>query len=253
MKKYIIVTMLSGLCLGGVLIFNYFTPSTTGQSYDNINHVKKLNDLAKTSNLTNTNEAEILLNEAFKVVTTNDSSILSNFPEIKSRIIRSELKYRNNQREGVSETNIAVVINNLAAQFNAPEYAKTNELEVRELRVTAARIMPNFVGRYRANEEDRVGSVNTEINPKMSPIESVFTVGVLIVQKRTSPYYQMSNAEKQADWVNLHKPNVIDNLPDNPARQAEMDRIVTNGISNMNLNAMKTAVNQVLDNLGIEQ
>jgi hypothetical protein len=223
MKKYIIVTILTGLCLCGVLMFNNFTPSTTGQSYDNINHVKKLNDLAKTSNLTNTNEVETFLNEAIRVSNGIDSSNLTDFTDIKNRIIRSELKYRNNQRDGVSETNIAIVINNLATQFNAPEYTKTNELEVRELRVTAARIMPNFVGRYRIAEEDRVGYVNQEINPKMSPIESVFTVGTLIFQKMHSPYYQMSNAEKQADWVNLHKPNVIDNLPDNLARQSEMD------------------------------
>lgn len=253
MKKYIIVTMLFALCIGGILLFNNFTPSTTGQSYDNINHVKKLNDLAKTSNLTNTAEAEIFLNEALRVSNGIDSSVLSNFTDIKNRIIRSELKYRNNQRDGVSETSIAVVINNLAAQFNAPDYAKTNELEVRELRVTFSRIMPNFVGRYRVNEEDQVGSINNEINPKMPPIEAVFTVGTLIFQKMHSPYYQMSNAEKQADWVNLHKPGVIDNLPDNLARQAEMDVIVSNGTRNMSLNDAKNKVNELLTNLGIEQ
>lgn len=234
-------------------MFNNFTPSTTGQSYDNINHVKKLNDLAKTSNLTNIGETEILLNEALRVSNGIESSTLSNFPDIKNRIIRSEIKYRNNQRDGISENNIAVVINNLAVQFNAPVYAKTNELEVRELRVTAARIMPNFVGRYRLAEEDRVGYVNQEINPKMSPIESVFIVGTLVFQKMHSPYYQMSNAEKQADWVNLHKPNVIDNLPDNLAKQAEMDTVVSTGTRNMSLSAVKTAINQTLDNLGIEQ
>jgi hypothetical protein len=253
MKKYIIVTMLSGLCLGGVLMFNNFTPSTTGQSYDNINHVKKLNDLAKTSNLTNTNEAEILLNEALLVSLRVDNTMLSNLTEIKSRVIRAEVKFRNNQRDGVTETNIAVAINALATQFNAPVYAKTNELEVRELRVTAARIMPNFVGRYRANDEDRVNSINSEINPNMSPIESVFIVGLLAYQKMQSPYYQMSNAEKQTDWINLHKPNVIDNLPDNEVRKAEMDLVFTNGIRNMNLNSVKNTINQVLDNLELEQ
>jgi hypothetical protein len=252
MKKYIIVTMLSGLCLCGVLLFNNFTPSTTGQSYDNINHVKKLNDFAKTSNLTNTNEAEILLNEALKVSNGIESSTLSNFPDIKNRIIRAELKYRNNQRDGVSETDIAVVINNLATQFNAPEYAKTNELEVRELRVASARIMPNFVGRYRIAEEDRVGLINNEINPKMSPIEAVFITGFLVSQKTSSPYYQMSNAEKQADWVNLHKPNVIDNLPDNRERQIEMNTVISNGTRNMGLNEAINKVNQLLTNLGIE-
>jgi hypothetical protein len=253
MKKHIIVITVLVFCLGVFLVFNKFTQSTTGQSYDNINHVKKLNDLAKTSDLTNTNEAEILLSEALRVSNAVDSSILSNSTEIKSRVIRAEAKFRNNQRDGISETNIAITINALATQFNAPDYAKTNELEVRELRVTAARIMPNFVGRYRITEEDKVSYVNQELNPKMSPIESVFTVGTLIFQKMHSPYYQMSSAEKQADWVNLHKPNVIDNLPDNLARQAEMDTIVSNGTRNMSLSAIKTTINQALDNLGIEQ
>lgn len=115
----------------------------------------------------------------------------------KERVIRSEINYRNGRRQGIAEANIVRLIDELAARFDAPDYARTSPDEVRMLRLTFAEIMPHFIPRQpfqgaNAVEERAVFSVA----PQMSPLEAVYITSHLLWQKQHSAYALFTQAER---------------------------------------------------------
>lgn len=248
MKKYIAFTiLLATFVVTGILLF--FGEFVEGQTQQPKDFFGDLNNKSRLANPNNDASINSLVDETFNFMIIDPSSVPS---QIKERIARTEKKYRNNQRSGIPEVKVVQALNGLATRFNAPEYARTNEMEVRDLRMSMMTHLPQFVGVFRESEANRNNSVNPIINQNLSPTEAVLMMLMMIQQKETNPFYQMTDAEKSASWQQLHDKGGLSNLPDNDERIQEMNQISNNARSLGKTKALKI-VNQVLNALEMEQ
>lgn len=247
MKKYIVLTMLlATLLASGFLFFGRFVKGQTQQPKD------FFGDLNNKSRLANPNDdasINALVDEIFNFMLIDLSEVPS---QIKGRIARTEKKYRNNQRSGIAEVKVVEAINGLAIRFNAPEYARTSETEVRDLRISMMPYLSQLVGVFRESEANNNNSVNQTINPNLSPAEAVVIMLMMIQQKETNPFYQMTVAEKSAVWQQLHSKDGLPKLPDNDDRIQQMKQI-TNTAGNLSDTEKLNLANRALDILGMEQ
>jgi len=172
--------------------------SQASQSDERIFPHVRINRIARA--LTGANESTIreLIDAVFR------ASRLEMVPEralrpFKERLIRSEISYRSGRSPGVSEESIVRVIDQLADKFTAPEYARTSQEQVKELRLGLSGIMPDFI--VRRPLENRVPpeqDFGFTVYPLMSPVEAVYVLQYLITQKEHSEYYQVTPGERSA-------------------------------------------------------
>ena len=115
----------------------------------------------------------------------------------RERLVRTEINYRKGQKAGIREVNIVRVIDELAQELNAPEYARTDEDEVRETRLAISYMMPHLVvpQPLGAEEQSSMGLPYT-VSPTMSPLEAVFVTHFLIMQKEINESSQITPAER---------------------------------------------------------
>lgn len=114
----------------------------------------------------------------------------------KERLVRTEINYRSGQTAGVPEVNVVRVLDELARELNAPEYARTDEVEVRETRLAISGMVPNLIAAQPLNpgEESTTGSFS--VRPLMSPLEAVFVTRFLILQKEINEFAQITSEER---------------------------------------------------------
>ena len=122
------------------------------------------------------------------------SAILRPFME---RVAQAEVNYRRGQRAGIPEANVVRVFDYLAVKLRAPNYARTDEDEVRDKRLSISQIMPNFIPRrpLGAAEKSLAGFPYT-VDPLMSPIEAVYVTHSLITQKEMSEFSLLTTQER---------------------------------------------------------
>ena len=113
------------------------------------------------------------------------------------RVAQSEIDYRSGRKAGIPESNIVRVIDHLAAKLGAPQYARTDEDEVRDMRLSVSQMMPNFIPRrpLGAGEESPAGLSYT-VDPLMSPLEAVYVTRFLIRQKEMSEFSLLTTEER---------------------------------------------------------
>src|SRR5215510_9548408 len=113
------------------------------------------------------------------------------------RVAQSEIDYRSGRKAGIPESNIVRVIDHLAAKLGAPKYARTDEDEVRDMRLSISQMMPNFIPRrpLGAGEESPAGLPYT-VEPLMSPLEAVYVTRFLIRQKEMSEFSLLTTEER---------------------------------------------------------
>lgn len=188
---------------------------------------------------------------------------------IKERLIRAELKYRESH-QGVREGNVVEVINNLASRFGAPDYAKTTLLQVRFMRASLRRYVPNLVAVE--TQESRMGlrqPVGTGMNPEVSPLEAAFLALLMVQQKMLNDDWQQTPEEWAANQKKryLSRPKVApqDNAgpqfgvsPEDEERQRrnnekrnEMRLLVYRGAAKLNPARLNDLIQSSLDTLGI--
>jgi hypothetical protein len=124
----------------------------------------------------------------------------------KERLIRAELNYRRGQKDGIPEANTVRVINELARELSAPEYAKTDEDQVQETRLVISSLMPHFIVQQplRSGEESSTGSPYT-VDPTMSPLEAVYVTRFLIMQKEINESYLVTPTERAETKATIKK------------------------------------------------
>jgi len=113
------------------------------------------------------------------------------------RVAQSEIDYRSGRKAGIPESNIVRVIDFLAAKLGAPKYARTDEDEVRDMRLSISQMMPNFIPRrpLGAGEESPAGFPYT-VDQFMSPLEAVYVTRFLIRQKEMSEFSLLTTDER---------------------------------------------------------
>src|SRR6266545_773724 len=116
------------------------------------------------------------------------------------RVAQSEIDYRGGRKAGIPESNIVRVIDHLAAKLGAPKHARTDEDEVRDMRLSISQMMPNFIPRrpLGAGEESPAGFPYT-VDPLMSPLEAVYVTRFLIMQKEMSEFSLLTAGELAAE------------------------------------------------------
>jgi hypothetical protein len=122
------------------------------------------------------------------------SAILRPFME---RVAQAEINYRSGREAGIPEANVVRVFDYLAVKLGAPNYARTDEDEVRDKRLSISQIMPNFIPRRApgAGEESPLGFPYT-VDPLMSPLESVYVTHSLITQKESGEFSLLTTEER---------------------------------------------------------
>jgi hypothetical protein len=113
------------------------------------------------------------------------------------RVTQAEIDYRRGRKAGIPEFNIVRVIDHLATTFGAPKYARTDEDEVRAMRLSTSQMIPNFIPRrpLGAGEESWPG-ISYTVDPLMSPLEAVYVTRLLIMQKEHSEFSLLTTEER---------------------------------------------------------
>jgi hypothetical protein len=110
------------------------------------------------------------------------------------RIVQAESQYRNGAHPAVHESDVVKAINNFANSIGAPQWAHTNQIEVRRLRMHMLTLYPQLMAsqappdskqHYKAIDED------------MRPIEGAYVATTLIYQKLYNSKYQFTDAEQK--------------------------------------------------------
>src|SRR6266545_3445939 len=135
------------------------------------------------------------VNEKAGAVTGADESAIVR--PLLERVAQSEIDYRGGRKAGIPESNIVRVIDHLAAKLGAPKHARTDEDEVRDMRLSISQMMPNFIPRrpLGAGEESPAGFPYT-VDPLMSPLEAVYVTRFLIMQKEMSEFSLLTTEER---------------------------------------------------------
>ncbi|MFY9619861.1 MAG: hypothetical protein WAQ99_08610 [Pyrinomonadaceae bacterium] len=124
----------------------------------------------------------------------------------KERLVRTEINYRKGEKAGIPEGKIVRVLDELAQALNAPEYARTDEDEVRETRLALSQMIPHLIvpQSLGGGEQSSMGPPYT-VSPTMSPLEAVFVTRFLIMQKQNNQFSQITRAERADIKISIKK------------------------------------------------
>lgn len=124
----------------------------------------------------------------------------------KERLVRTEINYRSGQKAGIPEENIVRVFDELTQALNAPEYARTDQEEVREMRLAISQIIPHLiVPQYLGTEEQSSTGLPYTVTPTMSPLEAMFVTRFLIMQKEINEFSQITPDERAEIKIRIDK------------------------------------------------
>ena len=146
------------------------------------------------------------LADAVLVLTIGDGVPSVFVSPYKERLVRAELNYRTGQKDGIPEANTVRVIDELARELSAPEYAKTDEDQVHETRLAISSLMPHFIVQQplRSGEESSTKAPYT-VDPTMSPLEAVYVTRFLIMQKEINESYLITPTERGETKATIKK------------------------------------------------
>src|SRR5882724_4931201 len=112
----------------------------------------------------------------------------------KERLARAEVNYRSGLAPDITGHNIVLLIDGLVQKLEAPDYARTDDDEVLDLRAGLVAQMPHLVGNFSQAESKNAAAIGPE--DKLSPIEAVLVTRILIMQKEHNEAFQTTQAER---------------------------------------------------------
>jgi len=186
--------------------------------------------------------------------------------EVKDRLARAELEYRQGRKQGVHERDIVELVNSMADKLGAPSYAKTSLPQVRVLRMRLALASPAFMGTGLSHQHMNVGE---SVNESMSPLQAVHLLNTLIDQKFINPEYQLEPGE----WEKTHLERSIKTIQqaqvlqasDQPgnrppkasvhviSRKRDIHEALSKGISSLSLPDAMNLIDQAFATLKIDR
>lgn len=174
--------------------------------------------------------------------------VLSGTSGFRDQIVKAESGYHSGNRRGVSETDVARLINNLAVHFRTPEYTQSSALEIRQLRAQMLVIHPGLIGIAPASKRNDIA--NRSLRNEMSPVEAIHVTATMIFQKLNNPEWQLSRSEREARWRDKHKISYNLNFSDR-TRSSEVLTAIQSSASQMSLRDALTLTNESFSILGI--
>jgi hypothetical protein len=106
---------------------------------------------------------------------------------LEDKLTDAEIEFRNHNGHAVSETQLVELMSWMADKFRMPSYLRTTAAQVRTLRMRLAIASPLLMGSTLAGQEVKIGG---QIRTKMSPLQAMHLLNVLIDQKIANPDYQ---------------------------------------------------------------
>lgn len=175
--------------------------------------------------------------------------------QLKDRVKRAEISYRQGQHPGINEEKVVLAVNGLVEKLQTPAYSLTSLYEVRRLRVSVLPIFPEVIGKNR--NSNNVQNTGDNLPSEMSPAEAVFVFASLLYQKMYNPDYQLTPAERANLWATEHdyKQNYEASLPEravNNNRDDEMEEAVTSGFLRLSANEAQNLPFRALTILGLQ-
>lgn len=118
--------------------------------------------------------------------------------EVKDRLTRAEIDFRQGHGKGIPEDNVIRVVNGLCKKFDAPDYAKTDRTEVRTHRMALLALTPELTTINHQQQGNRADRTMAGLSPNMSPVEAVNVTMSLVYQKVFNEEYQKDASEREA-------------------------------------------------------
>lgn len=174
------------------------TPSYLPQPYARVNE--------KAAAVRGADEGAIReLADAVLLLTIGDSLPSVFVSPYKERLVRAELNYRSGQKGGIREANIVRVIDELVRELSAPEYAKTDEDQVHDIRLAISALMPHFIVHQRLASGEESTEAPYTVGPTMSPLEAVYVTRFLIMQKEINESSLITPTERAETKATIKK------------------------------------------------
>ncbi len=228
-------------------------------SPEKLTPIDRVNEKARAARGGGESAVRELTDAVFNTIVDEDDVIGGATNDLKERVVRAEVDYRKGKRKGVEEAEVVKVINGLAKKYGAPDYAKTDQREVRELRMSMLLTEGDFVARGKndgkAKPKRKKGDT---IGSEMSPLEAVYVTADMMKQKLYNEDYQLTQEERRARWAEKHdgkkkpacegegcQPKVLDS-----PRYKEMQEVAGRATSEGASAGLATA-HRTLDILGI--
>jgi hypothetical protein len=106
---------------------------------------------------------------------------------LKIELTKAENGYRRNENRGVSEAQLADLLNLVGKRLKVPDYARTTPHQVRALRMNLAIASPRFMGIGLSRQGMKIGE---SIETTLSPLQAAHLFCVMIDQKLTNEDFQ---------------------------------------------------------------
>jgi len=169
---------------------------------------------------------------------------------LREQLIQAEINFHIGKHKGVSEANVAEVVNRLADVVGAPAYAHTTPAEVRLLRVQTLYMHPAFADVHRVGSRSR--RPEKTLSKALTPLQAVHLVALMISQKIDNPEFQVTFEERKnrraaAARSGIYTPNFVPN-----ARTREMRALAATLGSRVSVRDLMTVVQQSSSLLGVE-
>jgi hypothetical protein len=213
---------------------------------------QKIDDKAKAVKVGDRQATETLVDEIFTSFNWN-AQLIGATTHIKERVVRSEMSYHNGSSRGIPEAHVANLINGWAARFNAPDYARTSQEEVRTIRVRLQPILPHLIDQGSSSKPVDLESLRQKksLSSFLSPAEALYVTLALLDQKALNDNFQLTPAERA-------QRGRAKNIPPAPVsaettRQQEMRRLIEREASNLGLLGIAALADEALNRLGMEQ
>ena len=251
-RKILLVSSLSLLAVLSIGLF-WLTPKDVAQA-ENVPHpLESINQKAKDARDGNLTDAKDLVGEVIRVAGFEGELAGFATTAIKERVGNAESRYRLGQTAGVPEAKIVRTINGLARRLNLPAFARTNQYEVRKLRLE---LLPNFPELITQKTQGlQPIAVGAGLEPQMSPAEAFLIFSLMVQQKLNNREYQMTRAERTSRWneKHHHQPGQTPSLNPFPNRNREMKEAIRQGIASASNSDVMQLSDVTLNTLGIEQ
>ncbi len=162
------------------------------------------------------------------------------------RVVQAESAYRNGVHAGVQEADIVKAVNNLAKSINAPVWVRTNQAEIRKLRM---RLLVTYPQLFASQEPPDAEGHYKALSEKMSPVEAVYLATSLLFQKRFNADFQFTE-EEQAQNAKLD-PATVKTM--HFQRKRELIDLLRGQSTTSSMRDLLAASDHLFTDLGIEQ
>lgn len=161
------------------------------------------------------------------------------------RLANAEVEYRKGAHSSVTEASIVKAVNNMVATIGAPQWARTNVVEVRKLRMHMLVNNPELFANQGA--ADNTGHYKA-LGETMTPLEGSYVATALLYQKTIHPDYQFTEGEK-AQNVNRDAKAVH---AEQVSRTNELQDLLQGKTQSLSVRDLLNASDHFFSDLGVE-